>query len=150
MNITSHTLIITIWLILLLIVFTFILIYLFKTPKHNKTLTADNAFELVFKRQIELLKKIEEGSALQVNMFDSLNHNIMENYRILLQTQIKELLIYNPSDEDGILRLYNDYSGITEQPNISLENAINEWKKTRSIPLPRHKFKKFSKVVEPE
>ena len=141
----THDFITTTWTIIFLFAVCTILIQLFKRPKKNQP--TDNAFDLVFKRQLELLKKIEERNTLQIDMFDSLNHNIMENYRILLQTQIKELIIHNPSDEDGIMRLYGDYCGIAKHPNENLDNIVTEWKKTRDIPLLRHRFKKFGKMM---
>ena len=87
----------------------------------------------VFKNQIDLLKQIENESTLQLDSFDKLNRNIVENYRILLQIQLKELINLDPNDEETILRLYNDYVGIAKRPNASLDELVNNWKKSRSI-----------------
>ena len=92
-----------------------------------------NDEDSVFKNQIDLLKQIENETTLQLDSFDKLNRNIVENYRILLQIQLKELIDLDPNDEETILRLYNDYVGIAKRPNASLDELVNNWKKSRSI-----------------
>jgi len=119
-----HTIIIGVWMTLLFITLSVVFVYMFKKPKHN----INEVFEQIFKKQVDLLKKIDEENTMQVEVFDKLNHNIVENYRILLQIQIKESIKHNPFETEHILKLYNDYIGIAKYPNTVLDDAVNEWR----------------------
>jgi len=102
---------------------------MFKRPKK----TLNEVFDPIFKSQITLLEKLGEETTLQIEVINNLNHNIVENYRILLQMEIKEAIRHNPNDSENILKLYSDYIGIAKKPNVALDDTVNKWKKTKGI-----------------
>jgi hypothetical protein len=84
----------------------------------------EEAFDTIFQSQVSLLKKLEADATVQSDIFDNLNHNILENYRILLELQISNLISTKPYDENSIIDLYDNYKNVGGK-NLKL---IEDWK----------------------
>ena len=116
-------------LIIVLITFVVVIIYMVKKPKKE----LDNVFESIFKKQLDILKQIEEEKDLQSDVFNSFNHNIVGNYKILLQMKIREAITYFPNDVTTILNLYEEHNALSKKPDAVLDEIVKQWKISKNV-----------------